>query len=75
MAKPNEPEKPEPSGFLGDLDAKLAALQALRDSYVRAVSVGARRFGAVFLTGFRIPHHCTRTRCIILGEYAKEPTT
>lgn len=44
MAKDKTPEtqdKPESAGFLSGIDAKLAALKELRDSYIRAVSVGA----------------------------------
>ena len=41
MAKENKPVKPESVGFLSGIDAKLAALQELRESYMRAVSVGA----------------------------------
>ena len=39
---PEKKEKPlETDGFLGSLDAKIAALQTLRASYVAAVSIGA----------------------------------
>lgn len=34
-------EKPETDGFLAAIEAKLAALAALKESYLRAVSVGA----------------------------------
>jgi hypothetical protein len=34
-------EKPETDGFLGAIEAKLSALVALKESYLRAVSVGA----------------------------------
>jgi hypothetical protein len=47
MAKDRTQEKPEPGGFLSGIDAKLAALQELRDSYMRAVSVGAISAGDV----------------------------
>jgi len=40
-------EKPEQDSFLAGLDAKIAALQSLRDSYVSALSVGALGQGNV----------------------------
>jgi hypothetical protein len=41
-------EKPEPSGFLALIDAKIAALQQLRESLITAISVGALgQFGDV----------------------------
>lgn len=41
-------EKPEPSGFLALIDAKIAALQQLRESLIAAISVGALgQFGDV----------------------------
>ena len=34
-------EKPDNSGFLAVIDAKIAALQQLRDSFIAAMSIGA----------------------------------
>ena len=41
-------EKPDSSGFLAIIDAKIAALQQLRESLIAAISVGALgQFGDV----------------------------
>src|SRR5688572_32188371 len=41
MATSNKPEKAESIGLLAAIDAKIAALKEFRESYLRAVSVGA----------------------------------
>src|SRR4051794_28742760 len=44
-------EKPDVDGFLAQIEAKIAALIALRDSYLHALSVGAiGQLGAVDLS-------------------------
>lgn len=48
-------EKPESDVFLAGLDAKIAALQQLRDSYLAALSIGAVGQGSVDMSGLAQP--------------------